>query len=77
MELTFLCAAPFVLDTGNPLLASAHLDASMEGPETFDNAVTGGTYDCFGATAAVSITDMSTAEELVSPFEADVVLLDR
>jgi len=45
MELTFLCAAPFVLDTGSPLLASAHLDASMEGPETYDKAVTGGRYD--------------------------------
>jgi hypothetical protein len=49
----------------------------MDGPETLDTAVTSGTSDCFGATAAVSTTDMSTAEELVSSFEADVLLSFR
>jgi len=74
VPLTFLCDAAFVFDTGSQLLVSAQLDFSMEEPETFDIAVTGGTGDWFGATGAVSITDMSTPRESVSLYEADVVL---
>ena len=75
VEFTFLCDGAFVLDTGSQLLASAHLDFSTEeGPETFDIAVTGGTGDFFGATGAVSITDMSTPDETVSLYDADLVL---
>ena len=42
--------------------------------ETFDIAVTGGTGDWFGATGAISVTDISTAAETASLYEADVVL---
>ena len=75
VELTFLCDAAFVFDTGSQLLASVHLDFSMEeSAEPFDIAVIGGTGDWFGATGAVTITDMSTEEESVSLYEANVVL---
>jgi hypothetical protein len=74
VEFTFLCDAAFVLDAGSQLLASAHVDFSgMEGPGTFDIAVTGGTGDFFGATGVVSITE-STPEEGSSLYEADLVL---
>jgi hypothetical protein len=36
--------------------------------------VTGGTGDWFGATGAISVTDISTAAETASLYEADVVL---
>ena len=45
-----------------------------EGAEPFDVAVTGGTGDWFGATGAVTITDISTEDETASLYEADVVL---
>jgi hypothetical protein len=45
-----------------------------EGMETFDIAVTGGTGEWFGATGAISIADISTAEETASLYAADVVL---
>jgi hypothetical protein len=36
--------------------------------------VTGGTGDFFGATGAVTVTDISTAQETASLYEADLVL---
>ena len=75
VKFTFLCDAALVFDAGNQLLISTHLDFSMEeGAEPFDVAVIGGTGDWFGATGAVTITDISTADETASLYEADVVL---
>jgi hypothetical protein len=75
VEFTFLCDAALVFGADNQLLISTHLDFSMEeGAESFDVAVTGGTGDWFGATGAVTITDMSSAEESASLYEANVVL---
>jgi hypothetical protein len=75
VEFTFLCDAALVFDADNQLLISTHLDFSMEeGAEPFDVAVTGGTGDWFGATGAVTITDISTEKETASLYEADVVL---
>ena len=75
VEFTFLCDAALVFDANNQLLISTHLDFSMEeGAEAFDVAVTGGTGDWFGATGAVTITDISTGDETASLYEADVVL---
>jgi hypothetical protein len=71
----FLCDGAFVFDNGSRLLASVALDISMEkGMETFDIAVTGGIGEWFGATGAISIADISTAEETASLYAADVVL---
>jgi hypothetical protein len=75
VEFNFLCDGAFVFDNGSQLHASVALDFSMEeGMETFDIAVTGGTGDWFGATGAISVTDISTAAETASLYEADVVL---
>ena len=75
VEFTFLCDAALVFDADNQLLISTHLDFSMEdGSEPFDVAVIGGTGDWFGATGAVTITDISSEEETASLYEADVVL---
>jgi hypothetical protein len=74
VEFNFLCEGAFVFDDGSQLLASVAVDFSMEeGMETFDIAVTGGTGDWFGATGAISVTDISTADETASLYEADVV----
>jgi hypothetical protein len=74
VELNFLCDGAFVFDNGSQLFASVALDFSMEeGMETFDIAVTGGTGDWFGATGAISVTDISTAAETASLYAADVV----
>ena len=71
----FLCDSAFVFDNGSGLLASVALDISMEeGMETFDIAVTGGTGDWFGATGAVSLTDITSEGEPAVLYEADVVL---
>jgi hypothetical protein len=75
VEFTFLCDAAFVFDTGSQLLVSVLLDFGTDtGAEPFDAAVTGGTGDFFGATGAVTVTDMSTAQETASLYEADLVL---
>ena len=71
----FLCDAAFVFNAGSQLLLSVDLDVSSQQPgSTSDVAVTGGTGDWFGATGAVSMTDMSTPSESVSLYKADVVL---
>jgi hypothetical protein len=70
----FLCEAAFVFSADSQLLVSAHLDFSTPEGGTSDIAVTGGTGDWFGATGAVSITDLSTENESVSLYEADVLL---
>jgi len=75
VEFTFLCDAALVFGAENQLLISTHLDFGMEeGAESFDVAVIGGTGDWFGATGAVTISDLSTEEETASLYEADVVL---
>jgi hypothetical protein len=80
VEFTFFCDGAFVLDTGSQLLASAHLDfsdPSLEGTP-FAIAVTGGTGDYFGATGEITSTDISESpDEVVSLYEADVVLAER
>jgi hypothetical protein len=75
VELTFRCDGALVFDDGSQLLASVVLDFSTE-PESFDIAVIGGTGDWFGATGVLTSTDISTAEESASLYEADVVLAD-
>jgi hypothetical protein len=69
-----LCDAALAFDNGSQLFISAVVDAN--GPTTaFDVAVTGGTGDWFGATGAVTITDISPShDQSVSRYEADVVL---
>ena len=71
----------FVFDTGSQLLASVHIDFSGSGARgawTFDIAVTGGTGDYFGASGVVTVTDISeSADETVSLYEADLVLMDK
>jgi len=74
VEFNFVCDAAFVLDSGAQLLVSVDADFGAEGPETLDIAVTGGTGDWFGATGIVTFTDMSTADETVTLYEADLVL---
>ena len=80
VEFTFLCDGAFVFDTGSQLLASVHIDFSdpeLEGM-SFDIAVTGGTGDYFGACGEVTVTDISeSADETVSLYEADLVIMDR
>ena len=72
--------ARFVFDTGSQLLASVHIDFSdpeLDGM-SFDIAVTGGTGDYFGACGVVTVTDISeSADETVSLYEADLVLMDK
>jgi hypothetical protein len=74
VEFIFLCDGAFVFDNGSQLHASVALDFSMEGTESFDIAVTGGTGDWFGATGAVSLTDITSEGEPAVLYEADVVL---
>jgi hypothetical protein len=75
VELVFLCDGAFVFDNGSQLLGSVALDFSMEEEGgSFEIAVTGGTGDWFGATGAISVTDISTAAETASLYAADVVL---
>jgi hypothetical protein len=74
VEFTFLCDAALVFDPDSQLLVSVHLDFSAAEAETFDIAVIGGTGDWFGATGAVTSTDMSTEAETVSLYEAHVLL---
>jgi hypothetical protein len=80
VEGTFLCDGAFVFDPGSQLIASVHIDfsdPSLEGTP-FDIAVTGGTGDWFGATGAVTVTDISPSpDETVSMYEADVVLAHK
>jgi len=73
VELTFLCDGAFVFDDGSQLHASVLFDVNMEAG-TFDIAVTGGTGEWFGAAGAISVTDISTAGETTTLYEADVVL---
>ncbi len=73
VELAFVCVGAFVFDDGSQLHASVALDFSMP-TESFDIAVTGGTGEWFGATGALTLTDISTADETSSLYEADVVL---
>lgn len=67
------CDGALVFDDGSQLLASVVLDVSAQ-PKSFDIAVIGGTGDWFGATGALTNTDISTAKETASLYEADVVL---
>jgi hypothetical protein len=76
VALTFRCDGALVFDDGSELLGSAVLDFSAA-DESFDIAVLGGTGEWFGATGALSHSDMSTAQETVSLYEADVVLPHR
>ena len=72
----FMCDAVAVFDTGSQLAASVALDFSTESEvASFDIAVTGGTGDYFGATGALTLTDISPSEEeTVSLYEANLVL---
>ena len=70
----------FVFDPDSQLFSSAQLDFSDPSQEgtPFDIAVTGGTGDWFGATGAVTVTDISSSpDETVSLYEADVVLAHK
>ena len=80
VEFTFLCHAALVFDAESQLLASVHVDFSDPSAEgtPFDIAVTGGTGDYFGATGALTLTDISeSADETVSLYEGDLVLADK
>jgi len=72
-ELVFRCDGALVFDDGSQLFASVILDFSAE-TSSFDIAVLGGTGEWFGATGALTFTDMSTEEETAALYEADVVL---
>jgi hypothetical protein len=75
VELTFLCDGAFLFDNGSQLLGSVALDFRMEGEmQGFEIAVTGGTGDWFGATGAISVTEITSEDEPAALYEADVVL---
>jgi hypothetical protein len=82
VPVNFLCDIAFVVDTGSQLNGTVLVDfgAPSETPEPFqlDIAVTGGTGDYFGATGAVSLTDLSDMSDpeadTVTLYEADLVL---
>jgi hypothetical protein len=73
VKFNFRCDGALVFDDGSQLLASVVLDVSTQ-PTSFDIAVIGGTGDWFGATGALTNTDISTAHETAALYEADVVL---
>ena len=74
VEANFLCSAAFVFGPDSQLELSVLIDFSAAGPETVEVAVTGGTGDWFGATGAVSMTDVSSSpDQTVTLYEADVV----
>ena len=73
VKLMFRCDGALLFDDGSQLLASVVLDVGNQ-PNSFDIAVIGGTGDWFGATGALTDTDISTANETAALYEADVVL---
>jgi len=73
VSFTFRCDGALVFDDGSELFASVVLDFSAT-PKSFDIAVLGGTGHWFGATGALTDTDISTAKQTVALYEADVVL---
>jgi hypothetical protein len=80
VEWSFLCNGAFVFDPASQLFASVQLDFSDPSAEgtPFDIGVTGGTGDWFGATGAVTVTDITPApDEPVSLYEADVLLAHK
>jgi hypothetical protein len=72
VDFIFLCDGSFVFGPDNQLLASVAADFGPDSSSDFQIAVTGGTGHWFGATGAVSVTDMSTADESVALYTADV-----
>ena len=74
------CVATFVFTDGSQLHAAVLADFGAEASaEAFslDVAVTGGTGTYAGATGVVTLTDISTAEETVTRYEADLDLPRR
>jgi len=74
---TFRCDGALVFDDGSQLLASVVLEDAAQDQKSFDISVIGGSGEWFGATGTLTNTDMSTADETVALYEADVVLPQR
>jgi hypothetical protein len=85
VPVNFLCDIVYVFDTGSQLHGTVLVDFSSPSepsePLQFDIAVTGGTGDYFGATGAVTLTDLSDMSdpeaETVTLYEAHLELAGK